>query len=114
MKFEIIELNARPESYHSRKGEPHRYKDKMYIWPQGESVLENLFNRHDRPTKIWKEEIIPAILEKIRIEHPSVYEYVKDEKWGWRQRCGCSCPCSPGFVGTKDNCYSISATVKFS
>lgn len=114
MKFEIASLRAEYESYRSRKNEPFKAANKMYIWPEGESVLNNLYNRHDRPAKIWKEVLIPAILEKLKESDPNIYEAVKDEKWGWRQKCGCSCPCSPGFVGAKGGQYSISANIKFS
>ena len=113
MAFEITSLKAEYEPYHSRKGEPYRQANKLYIWPEGETILENLFNRHNRPSKIWKEEIIPALLVKLSETNPEIYERVKEENWGWRQKCGCSCPCSPGFVGKNDGQYTISAQVKF-
>lgn len=114
MTFEITNLQAKYEPYHSRKNEPYKAQNKLYIWPEGESIIENLFNRHDRPSKLWKKEIIPAVIAKLAQENPEAYERVKEEEWGWRQKCGCSCPCSPGFVGKKGGQYYISATVKFS
>ena len=42
MKFEIASLRAEYESYRSRKNEPFKAANKMYIWPEGESVLNNL------------------------------------------------------------------------
>jgi len=114
MNFEIISLKANYEPYRDRKGEPYKGSNKMYIWPHGETVMDNLYNRHDRPSKVWKEVIIPAIIEKLKSEFPAeVYEAVKSEEWGWRQKCGCTCPCSPGFVGKKGGQYCISAEVKF-
>jgi hypothetical protein len=112
MKFEITSLKFKYEPTRDRRNEPYRYKNKLYIWPEGESIMENLFSRHDRPSKVWKEEIIPAVLDQIREEDEKVYNIMKEDKWGWRQKCGCSCPCSPGFVGGEGN-YYISATVKF-
>lgn len=114
MNFEITQLVAEYEPYWSRKGEPYKSSNKLYIWPQGETIMENLYTRHDRPSKVWKEIVIPAVMEKLSKENPEVFDSVKDEKWGWRQKCGCSCPCSPGFVGTKGGQFYISATVKFS
>jgi hypothetical protein len=114
MKFEIVSLRAEYEPYHTRKSEPYKGSNKLYISPEGESILENLYNRHDRPSNVWKKEIIPAVLSKLAEQNPEIYERVKDEKWGWRQRCGCSCPCSPGFVGKNGGQFYISATVKFS
>lgn len=113
MRFEIVQVNVSSETSRDRKNEPHKWSNKMYIWPEGESVLDNLFNRHNRPSKVWKDEIIPAILEKLKEQDASMYELLKNEKWGWRQKCGCSCPCSPGFVGQKHALLSVSATVKF-
>lgn len=115
MNFQITNLNAKWESYHSRRGEPYRHKNKLYIWPEGETVMENLFNRHNRPAKVWKESVIPAVLQKLAEQFPEIYEKVKNNKWGWRRKCGCSmCPCSPGFVSDGENKYTISASVKFS
>ena len=113
MKFEIINLKAEYEPYHTRKNEPYKASNKLYIWPEGETIMENLFNRHDRPSKVWKEVVIPAVLSKLQEVNPTAFEAVKGEEWGWRQKCGCTCPCSPGFVGKKGGQYYISATVKF-
>jgi hypothetical protein len=113
MNFQIITLKAEYETYGSRQGEPYRFNNKLYIWPEGESVIDNLFNRRNRPSNAWKKEIIPAIMAKLQEVDPQIYERVKGEKWGWRQKCGCSCPCSPGFVGTSHGKYTIHATVKF-
>ena len=114
MNFKITNLKAEYEPYYSRKNEPYKASNKLYIWPEGETILENLYNRHDRPSKLWKKEIIPAVIAKLAQVDPEAYLAVKDEEWGWRQKCGCSCPCSPGFVGKKGGQYYISATVKFS
>jgi hypothetical protein len=113
MKFTIKSLDAEYEPYHKRKGEPYKGSNKLYIWPEGENLLDNLFNRHNRPSKVWKTDVIPVVMEKLKEEFPNIYEAVKNEEWGWRQKCGCKCPCSPGFVGSKGGQYYISATVEF-
>ena len=114
MQIEIKSLRIQQESYSNRKGEPYRDRNKLYIWPTGENVLENLFNRHNRPAKVWKEEVIPVLLERIQAEHPELFQSIKDANWGWRQKCGCTCPCSPGFVSDKFGTVTISAEINFS
>jgi hypothetical protein len=114
MAFEITSLKAAYEPYHSRKNEPYRWSNKLYIWPEGETVMENLFNRRNRPSRAWKQTLIPAIMAKLSKENPEIFERVKGEDWGWRQNCGCKmCPCSPGFVGKNDGQYTISVQIKF-
>jgi len=63
---------------------------RIYVWPQGESIMDNLMNRRQRPYTTYKKEVIPAVLEKMGL--PS------NTKVRWSQYAGCSCPCSPGFV----------------
>ena len=76
--------------------------------------MENLFNRRNRPSRAWKQTLIPAIMAKLSKENPEIFEKVKGEDWGWRQNCGCKmCPCSPGFVGKNDGQYTISVQIKF-
>jgi hypothetical protein len=80
MGFEITSLKAAYEPYHSRKGEPYRSANKLYIWPEGETVMENLFNRRNRPSRAWKQTLIPAIMAKLSKENPEIFERVKGEK----------------------------------
>jgi len=95
MQFKITDVKARQESYSDRKREPYKYRNKMYIWPEGETIMENLMNRRDRPHTFYKKEIIPLVMK-------------------WRQHCGCGmCPCSPGFVSDKDGLGLIQVTVEF-
>jgi hypothetical protein len=114
MKFTIKKLSVKYDSYSSRRGEPYRNSNKMYIWPSKESVLENLMNRHSRPTDFYKKEVIPVIMKQIEEQFPEEAKFLGKENWGWRQKCGCSCPCSPGFVQNTHNAtYSIHAEVEF-
>lgn len=72
-----------------------RYKKtRIYVHPKGESVMENLFNRHTRPYTLYKKEVLPAVLERMGLP--------KETKVRWSQHAGCSCPCSPGFVCDSD------------
>jgi hypothetical protein len=103
--FKNITVNV--ESYNDRDGEPHRKKNKMYIWPS-ETLIENLENRRSRPHTIWKKEIIPLVMDWLKTNMPNHYNELKDCKWGWRQNCGCSmCPCSPGFVSNNEGYITI-------
>lgn len=115
MKFEITSLSVTPESYYERKREPFKDATKLYIWTEGETLMENLMNRRSRPHTYYKKEIIPAVMEEIRKKFPKEAEDIINGEWGWRQKCGCSCPCSPGFIQTKNQRgrYSISVNVKF-
>lgn len=66
-------------------------KSRIYIWPQGESVLDNLVNRCGRPHQLYRREVLPQLFDKLGLP--------KDFKVNWSQHAGCSmCPCSPGFV----------------
>ena len=114
MQFKITHVEARQESYSDRKREPYKYKNKMYIWPEGETIMENLMNRRDRPHTFYKKEIIPLVMKWLEENDKATFEQLKDTKWGWRQHCGCKmCPCSPGFVSDKDGLGLIHITVEF-
>lgn len=62
----------------------------IYVWPKGETILENLEKRHQRPYTIYKKEVIPNVLRRMGL--PS-YTKVR-----WSQKAGCGCGCSPAFI----------------
>ena len=62
---------------------------RLYIWPEGETILENLRNRHERPYTTYKKLLVPKVLKRLGI--------TQTVKSRWSSTCGCSCPCSPGF-----------------
>ncbi len=100
------------EKEYNRKGEPHKHKNKMYIFPSGETLLENLENRRSRPYQVYKKEVIPMLMMKLEKESPQYYKELKEAKWSWNKNCGCSsCPCSPGFVSDILGAYSIQIEV---
>lgn len=70
-------------------------KTRVYIHIKGETLLENLMNRRQRPYTIYKKEVMPAVLEKMGLS--------KDTKFRWSQKAGCACGCSPGFIIDSDN-----------
>jgi hypothetical protein len=63
---------------------------RIYIFPKGENILQNIENRKQRPYTVYRKELIPAILESVKLP--------KGTKVRWSQYAGCSCPCSPGFI----------------
>jgi hypothetical protein len=76
----------RTRSELSRRG---NYKPSIiYVWPKGESLMENLQNRRERPYTAYKKMLQPLFAE---------LGISANAKLAWNQRAGCSCPCSPGF-----------------
>lgn len=115
MKFTIKSVKVSQESYYSRKGEPYRDSNKAYIWVSGESLLENLQNRHSRPSKFYQDNVLPEILKQVATQNPEFGINTNPKDWGWRSKCGCSmCPCSPGFIQKGGIGHvTISAEVEF-
>ena len=68
---------------------------RIYIFPKGESILDNFFfGRHNRPFKMYRERILPTVFERVG--------WPADTKVRWSPKAGCKmCPCSPGFVVTQ-------------
>lgn len=78
-------------------------KVKVYFWPQGENVLDNVKNRHRRPSQVYKE-YFSKILKSFKLP--------LDLKYQWSQTAGCSCGCSPGFVLAHKAKYDIHVTYR--
>ena len=88
MKIEVTEtkliLMANP-----RQG-GYKTKTRIYIWTEGETLEENLFNRRSRPLGLYRQSAFMA-LDKLKIDRSKMS--VK-----WSQKAGCGCGCSPGFI----------------
>lgn len=63
---------------------------RVYVWTEGETIIENLQNRRQRPHTIYKKELIPVVLWRMGLP--------ADTKVRWSQKAGCGCGCSPGFI----------------
>ena len=68
--------------------EMERYT-RIFVWVQNESIGENLVNRQFRPYQEWR---------RLLVEHVVTPIGMAGVKLRWDRHCGCSCPCSPGFV----------------
>lgn len=66
-------------------------KSRAYVHLSGESLWDNLMNRRNRPTKLYKM-ILEEAFERAGISK-EIYQGVL-----WSQYAGCTCPCSPGFI----------------
>ena len=91
-KFRFFGLNGTIEV--RRKGGTWREqnsKSHLSVHMLGESVWDNLMNRRNRPTKIWKMVGETALISLGMEEELFAKMY-------WNQKAGCSCPCSPAFV----------------
>lgn len=80
-------------TFDRRISESRRKKSISYIFLPRENVLENLMNRRNRPTTLYKK-ILLQLVEKTNI---------KIDKPKWEQKAGCGCGCSPGFLFNVDN-----------
>jgi len=73
-------------------------KTRIYIFSKVETILKMLEERHSRPYVEYKK-LIPQIMKEVKKSDPDTYSILKDVKWKWLQTAGCSCGCSPGFIG---------------
>ena len=64
-----------------------------YFFLTGESIMENLQNRRNRPNKEFKA-LLGKVFEKTKFNQLWLDGHIKAN---WSQQCGCSCGCSPGF-----------------
>lgn len=101
MKYSITKLQIRPAE--------KALKNRMYIFPDDYNVLLSRFNK---PEKEYKINVLPLIMEKIKKDFPEDYRKIKGSTWCWSVTAGCSCGCSPGFIGSTKNQLEIFVDVK--
>lgn len=65
-------------------------KPRIYVFPKGETILEQLETRRQRPYTAYRKEVLPTVMKQLGIP--------EDTRVRWSQYAGCSCPCSPGFI----------------
>jgi len=89
-----MKIDIRPLDYstaENRRQLRQVKNSRLHIFQSGETILENLFNRHNRPFHLYKKAVIPAVLAEFKAKG------IVAEGFSWSQYAGCSCGCSPGF-----------------
>ena len=92
-----------------RPGRSQNHKTRIFFWPEGENVFEQLESRHMRPMQAWRK-MVPSVLEQLNVSPNKV-------TIRWSNKAGCSmCPCSPGFIvdGWDENLSGHDVHVKVS
>ena len=77
-------------------------KTRVYFFTADESILENLTKRFHRPYEAYRK-LLPEVFKQVNLQ-PNV-------KAKWRQKAGCKCGCSPGFILDGDNGKDIFVTI---
>lgn len=101
--LKVIEVKVEPIKY-TGKGGIRASKSRIYIWPRGETILQNLANRRTRPHRQWIREVVPEILKQAGLP--------ADTRVTFSQKCGCPCGCSPGFYIQQHWGKKISASIE--
>jgi hypothetical protein len=90
VKMNITKTKLIPVFETSNRSYRRKVKSRIYIWPEGETILQNLENRRSRPLKLFRQVAADA-LAKLEVDTSKL-------EIKWSQKAGCSCGCSPGFV----------------
>ena len=106
-----MKIDIRPLDYstaENRRQLRQVKNSRLSISVSGETILENLMNRHSRPYNLYKKVVIPAVLAEFKKKG------IVAEGFVWSQYAGCSCGCSPGFRFTvrgtgHDVCVNVKA-----
>ena len=101
----IIKVEKRDRSWAScRTQREFSAKPRAYIFQEGESILENLANRRNRPVKLYRAYLEHALMV---VGQPDATAY-------WNQKAGCNCGCSPGFIiNNASGKFDLFITVKY-
>jgi len=94
MKTEIIKKTIKvdgvPIKINAELREDYEYKKmRIFLFPQNETIIENLGKRFARPQNTWKK-IGKSVLKE--------FGYSEDTKVSFSQQAGCKCGCSPGLI----------------
>ena len=102
MTLQIKNLDIRKREFNS-SWRDYSKQTRIFVWPEGESIMDNLANRRQRPHTTYKKEVIPAVLKAMDLP--------ADTKVRWSQYAGCSCPCSPGFIITGHSRHDVHVNI---
>lgn len=92
LKIETVTVNKHEHMQAYRRNAHAHAKARVYFWPKGETIVQNLLERHARPYNEYRK-----LMDEV-IARAGLDEWRKLERASWSQYAGCSCPCSPGFV----------------
>lgn len=59
---------------------------RIYVFPKGETLFDNIVNRRNRPTDMYRQIVMENIPD------------ISNKNIRWSQKAGCDCGCSPGFI----------------
>jgi len=101
----IVQNRLRAKKPYTSRGT--RVKTRIYVWPENETVLENLIERSTRPIKAYRE-VVNQALNDLGVDQSKL-----DIKW--TRKAGCQCGCSPGFVvdGWNEKLHGMDLHVTF-
>jgi hypothetical protein len=98
---------------HRNTGREYSKQTRFYVWPKGETVIEGLFNRRDRPTQLFREIALKAwdqVKDQLKKELPEK-SWIELSGLRWSRKAGCSCGCSPGFIAQGEGFYGFDVHV---
>lgn len=84
-------MNMKVKHVETRRIDGRRQTGHAYFFIENESIIENLQNRRQRPTKIFRKLLKEVLFGQLECKPHQIGRIT------WSQRCGCSCGCSPGF-----------------
>ena len=87
-----LEINVEVRQRSARTMREYSKTTRIYIFIEGETLLQNLANRRSRPHRMYRERVLPTVFEKLGWDAKT--------KVRWSQQAGCPCGCSPGFIVT--------------
>jgi len=96
--MKIVKVKTQPDD--------KRYST-IHVFISGETLGENLMNRHQRPYTTFRKEVLPLVFKELG--------WPANTKVGWNQRYYCGCGCSPCFVVKDHRCQTstfVGVTVK--
>ena len=100
----VTNITTQPIRWNGRRFRP---KTRAYIWPKGETAIDNIMNRRNRPIKLYREMLCEA-LDQMGVDRERV-------EFRWSRTAGCGCGCSPGFIidGYDDKLYNVDLYIDF-
>lgn len=90
-----VKPRKQPRPYDFKGVREYNKAARCHFFPVGESVIENMLNRYNRPKELYRQ-YIPQVIQAVkdRCKLPVAPELT----FRWSQKAGCSCGCSPGFI----------------